>query len=339
MRFNSVRSSDFSQSAKAVNKATDQIFDAAMSGKPDFTKISQEAIKGRSLERRTATEAEGAVAKAGLDALRKTKLTRMKTDTAKEVSDIKRPAKRMAGIVAGLGAITTGYVGLQENKKAKAEREELRGLRAELDAKQDLRDQAEDQRHQDLMNLLTKQSEEPTSSNTDNTSTTPTKTKPQTLSQTGGGKGKSNWGALSTIIRTVEGTMGDKGYTTRFGGHQFDDLSAHPNIGERTSWGTTSEAAGAYQFMKPTWDEVKAELNLPDFSRESQEKGGRFLTQRRGVNPDARFNTYEEFTSAISKLSPEWAGLPNTSNGRTGYHGQANASMQDLWTQYQSYFN
>ena len=36
-----------------------QIFDAAMSGKPDFTKISQEAIKGRSLERRAVTKAEG----------------------------------------------------------------------------------------------------------------------------------------------------------------------------------------------------------------------------------------------------------------------------------------
>ena len=121
MRFNSVRSSDFSQSAKAVNKATDQIFDAAMSGKPDFTKISQEAIKGRSLERRTATEAEGAVAKAGLDALRKTKLTRMKTDTAKEVSDIKRPAKRMAGIVAGLGSIAGAAVLLKEDKEEKAD--------------------------------------------------------------------------------------------------------------------------------------------------------------------------------------------------------------------------
>ena len=126
MRFNSVRTSDYSQSAKAVNKATDQIFDAAMSGKPDFTKISQEAIKGRSLERRTATDAEGHVAKAGLDAIRKTKITRMKADTEKEVSDIKRPAKRMAGIVAGLGAIGQAAVLHKENKLAKKEREEFR---------------------------------------------------------------------------------------------------------------------------------------------------------------------------------------------------------------------
>jgi len=128
MRFNSVRTSDYSQSAKAVNKATDQIFDAAMSGKPDFTKISQEAIKGRSLERRTATEAEGHVAKAGLDAIRKTKITRMKADTEKEVSDIKRPAKRMAGIVAGLGAIGQAAVTHKNLKEDKREREELRAL-------------------------------------------------------------------------------------------------------------------------------------------------------------------------------------------------------------------
>ena len=195
MRFNSVRSSDFSQSAKAVNKATDQIFDAAMSGKPDFTKISQEAIKGRSLERRTATEAEGAVAKAGLDALRKTKLTRMKTDTAKEVSDIKRPAKRMAGIVAGLGAITTGYVGLQENKKAKAERAELRGLRSELDAKQDLRDQASDKRHQELINLLTKQANGSSSNSTVDSNSDSTS---GTLKPTGGSADISSGDALDS---------------------------------------------------------------------------------------------------------------------------------------------
>jgi len=136
MRFNSVRTSDYSQSAKAVNKATDQIFDAAMSGKPDFTKISQEAIKGRSLERRTATDAEGHVAKAGLDAIRKTKITRMKADTEKEVSDIKRPAKRMAGIVAGLGAIGQAAVTHKNLKEDKRERAELRAAYDAIDAKQ-----------------------------------------------------------------------------------------------------------------------------------------------------------------------------------------------------------
>ena len=56
------RTGNYSTSAKAVIRASDQIFDAAMSGKPDFTKISKEAIKGRSLERRAVTKAEADVA-------------------------------------------------------------------------------------------------------------------------------------------------------------------------------------------------------------------------------------------------------------------------------------
>ena len=75
------RVGNYSTSAKAVIRNSDAIFDAAMSGKPDFTKISKEAIKGRSLERRAATKAEADVASAGLKAFTDTNLTRMREDT------------------------------------------------------------------------------------------------------------------------------------------------------------------------------------------------------------------------------------------------------------------
>ena len=346
MQFNSVKRGNFSGLARSVSKSAAQAFDAARSTATDHTAIAKESIKGRSMERRAAMEAEGKVARAGLQAFAKVKDTKNDIDSAKKINDIKRPAKRMAGIVAGLGALTTGYVTMEENKKTKAENDQLRAERDALDAKQDIRDAEADKRTQQILDQLTK--------TTNSSGDTSSDLKPSTntgsstpLSSTSGTKlspskptsGKSNWGALSSIIRTVEGTSGDKGYTTRFGGHQFDDLSKHPNTAAPTPWGTKSEAAGAYQFMKPTWDEAKAALNLPDFSRESQEKAGRFLTERRGVNPDAKFNTFEEFSSAISKLSPEWAGLPNSQSGRSGYHGQANSSMKDLWSQYQTYFN
>ena len=148
------RVGNYSTSAKAVVRASDQIFDAAMSGKPDFTKISQEAIKGRSLERRAVTKAEGEVASAGLKAFTDTNLTRMREDTKKEIADIKRPAKRMAGAVAGLGAIAGGYVMMEGNKKDKAERDELRTYREQLDAKADVRDAERDKRHAELLTYL-----------------------------------------------------------------------------------------------------------------------------------------------------------------------------------------
>lgn len=115
------RVGNYSTSAKAVVRASDQIFDAAMSGKPDFTKISKEAIKGRSLERRAVTEAEGKVASAGLEAYTRVNAAQMGADTDKKVEDIKRPARRMAGILGGLGTLAvTGSMYLQ-NKRDRAE--------------------------------------------------------------------------------------------------------------------------------------------------------------------------------------------------------------------------
>ena len=142
----SKRVGNYAQSANAVIRNSDAIFDAAMSGKPDFTSISKEAIKGRSLQRRAVTKAEADVASAGLQAFTDVNLTRMKEDTKKEIADIMRPAKRMAGVVGGLGAIAGGYVMMEGNKKDKADREELRGLRAQMDAKSETRFQEQEAR-------------------------------------------------------------------------------------------------------------------------------------------------------------------------------------------------
>ena len=117
------RVGNYSTSAKAVIRNSDAIFDAAMSGKPDFTKISKTAMAARSMERRAATKAEGEVASAGLEAFTKAKRTQNAADTAKEINDIKRPARRMAGIVAGLGAISTAAVTHKNLKEDRAERE------------------------------------------------------------------------------------------------------------------------------------------------------------------------------------------------------------------------
>jgi len=146
------RVGNYATSANAVIRNSDAIFDAAMSGKPDFTAISKEAIKGRSLERRAVTKAEADVASAGLKAFTDVNLTRMAEDTKKEIANIKRPAKRMAGIVGGLGAIAGGYVMMEGNKKDKAEREALKAERDALTAKQEARWAESDRRLEEMMN-------------------------------------------------------------------------------------------------------------------------------------------------------------------------------------------
>ena len=77
MQFNSVKRGNFSGLARSVNRATDQAFDAARSTAVDHTAIAKESIKGRSMERRAAMEAEGKVSRAGLQAFAKSKIPRM----------------------------------------------------------------------------------------------------------------------------------------------------------------------------------------------------------------------------------------------------------------------
>ena len=125
------RVGNYATSANAVIRSSDQIFDAAMSAKPDFTKISKEAIKGRSLERRAVTKAEGDVASAGLSAFTKALRTKNAIESEEKINDIKRPAKRMAGVVAGLGAISGAAL---MHKNAKEDKAERASFRAEQDA-------------------------------------------------------------------------------------------------------------------------------------------------------------------------------------------------------------
>ena len=128
MKFNSVKSGDFSRSAKHVNRNMDAVLDVNRQTATNFTNIANEAIKGRGLERRAAMKAEAEVSRAGLQAFAKTKDTKNKIDSAKKINDIKRPARRMAGVVAGLGAISGAALMHKNLKDDRAERAELKAL-------------------------------------------------------------------------------------------------------------------------------------------------------------------------------------------------------------------
>ena len=120
------RVGNYATSANAVIRNSDAIFDAAMSGKPDFTKISKEAIKGRSLERRAVTKAEGEVAAARIRAARDVKGYGYKADALIAVGKQKGKKARMAGVLGGLGALAGGFVikkGREEDKKAADKRD------------------------------------------------------------------------------------------------------------------------------------------------------------------------------------------------------------------------
>lgn len=132
--------------------------------------------------------------------------------------------------------------------------------------------------------------------------------------------------AFLACIRIAEGTAGPAGYRTLFGGGLFsNDYVDHPRIARqftdkkgRKLW---TSAAGAYQFMAVsqipgnrtnatrvnTWDRIKAKLNLPDFTPESQDRAALELIDECGALEDVRAG---RFAVAITKCRGVWASLP-----------------------------
>ena len=146
--------------------------------------------------------------------------------------------------------------------------------------------------------------------------------------------GTTAWQKLGNTIAFGEGTTGEKGYTTQFTGTQFSGFGDHPRQ-LRASGGLKSDASGKYQFLSTTWDGAAKALGLTDFSPQSQEAAGRYLTQKRGVDPDKPITNINDFRQVMDKLAPEWASLPTASTG-TSYYGQGGKTLDQLWTYYQS---
>ena len=324
--FNSIgRSSNFAQAGKSAADDMVRSFAAARRNSPDYGKLAETAATIRSKEKQAAIKAKTAVTKTGIQAAGEVKAYKTKVKAEGELKQAKRKAGALA--VAGKMFSTAGSYAGEKRKKREVGSEDswydsqIQGHKTKAE---ELRKQAEDYGTTETTDTTT---------STGNTGGNGSGKVTSTTDSSGGSLAKSygkNWYALQTVIRQVEGTRGEKGYNTRFGGHQFEGFDAHPNIAEATPWGTKSEAAGAFQFMKPTWDHTAKTLGLTDFTPKSQQEAGRYLTQNRGVNPDADLSDFNTFASNISKLSPEWAGLPNSTSGRTGYHGQANADMKEL---------
>jgi len=112
----------------------------------------------------------------------------------------------------------------------------------------------------------------------------------------------------------------------------FTDFSTHPFADGRpgkifNSKGERSTASGRYQFLVKYWSHYKAQLNLPDFSPESQDKWALQLIKECKALEDIYAGRIEE---AITKCRSRWASLPGA-----GY-GQHENSMEKLVTAYKT---
>ena len=135
MRFagNTSNVGSYIQAGRAGAKGAADFFKVARANAPDYGGLAEANMNSRSAERIAATQAEAAVAKAGLEAKADVKTTRIRTEAEGKILDKKIDAKRKAGMVGMFGAVAGGALMGVENNQAKA-RQKKRD--AEADARE-----------------------------------------------------------------------------------------------------------------------------------------------------------------------------------------------------------
>lgn len=127
----------------------------------------------------------------------------------------------------------------------------------------------------------------------------------------------TNVKAFLTMIRKSEGTDAADGYSYIFGSSPQNNersfgFEKHPDI-KVPFRGGFSTAAGAYQLLTGTWNELQAQLSLPDFSPHSQDLACVALLSQRNclqrlMNGDLDF--------ALHQAAGIWASLPGNNYGQ-----------------------
>lgn len=127
--------------------------------------------------------------------------------------------------------------------------------------------------------------------------------------------------AFLKVIRNGEGTSDELGYRRLFGGDLFQGFADHPRqlvtrwVKTRTGAKAplTSSAAGAYQILRRTWDELVEKYHFEDFTPKCQDEAAVALIARREAIGDVIGG---RFDAAIRKCSKEWASLPGSPYGQ-----------------------
>lgn len=128
--------------------------------------------------------------------------------------------------------------------------------------------------------------------------------------------------AFLTVIRRAEGTYSDNGYKYLFGSRYnkeklFESFVDHPKLyfsfKDKTGKTLKTSAAGAYQFIWPTWNTLKKRLKLPDFSPVSQDLAAIELIREAKALKDVEVGKFEV---AINKVRKIWASLPGSGNNQ-----------------------
>ena len=118
--------------------------------------------------------------------------------------------------------------------------------------------------------------------------------------------------AFLDVIAHAEGAEYNSIFGDSRGQGSLTDLSRHPNRVVRKG-GYSSSAAGRYQFLSDTWNELRQQLNLTDFSPATQDLAAVQLLRRRGALQNVEAGNFEQ---AITQCNREWASLPGSPYGQ-----------------------
>lgn len=135
--------------------------------------------------------------------------------------------------------------------------------------------------------------------------------------------------AFLDMLAYSEGTSGPDGYRTLFGGGLFESYLDHPRqyfpFTDGAGRTLKTSAAGRYQFLARTWDELAKKLGLADFRPSNQDAAALELIRQRGALDDVKSGRVSQ---AVAKCSKIWASLPGA-----GY-SQPERKLASLLTAY-----
>lgn len=132
--------------------------------------------------------------------------------------------------------------------------------------------------------------------------------------------GGQNVVAFLDMLAVSEGTdiprqpSKNRGYDVIVGGQLFTDYRDHPRVlVALPRYGIKSSAAGRYQFLRATWDDLVKRCGLADFSPVSQDIACVALLKQCGAYNLVRLGKFDEAVHAARKI---WASLPGAGYGQ-----------------------
>jgi muramidase (phage lysozyme) len=139
--------------------------------------------------------------------------------------------------------------------------------------------------------------------------------------------------ALLHVIREGETDQTENAYRKLVGDppgvYSITDLSDHPRrVVHIDRLSIFSSAAGAYQFLTRTWDELVAQYGFPDFGSQCQDEAAVALFVRRKALDAAIAGALALW---LDKCSYEWASLPP---GRYGQRFMSIGEVVRVYTEY-----